>query len=245
MKILMKKRKKFRRDTVTLLEKFVARIEEICSHGGNFLFRGQLEDDKLVPKFFCADTDIEFKTPRTEKVMLTDFKRRGRPFVRIEPQSEYEWLALARHHGMPTRLLDWTSSALAALWFAVSDTQKKSAGAVWVLKFEEGDVNDFNEGDDPFEITKTKIFCPKHIEKRFIAQGGWFTIHCNRTPLDKEKNFKIKKITIPRKQFNHIRFSLNICGMNQVTLFPALGGLSKHISWQNSKAYLNRKSGRS
>lgn len=94
----------------------------------------------------------------------------------------------------------------------------------------------------PYELKETKVFCPTHIENRFIAQGGWFTIHnYNRRtiPLNKEMNFKnkLQPIIIKRSAFNNIRFSLNQCGINTLSLFPDFGGLCQHINWINSRKY--------
>ena len=52
------------------------------------------------------------------------------------PQTDWDWIFLMQHHRVPTRLLDWSESPLAALWFAVNSSDPRDAtidGAVWCL----------------------------------------------------------------------------------------------------------------
>jgi hypothetical protein len=221
-----------------LASEYTAYIEQQFD-ADDLLFRGQSEDHPLLPRI--ARLRLKSDLVRTEQEMLRDFKLQALPHLSMRPESDWDWLALAQHHGMATRLLDWTANPIAALWFAVEcPATRNRPGVVWIFDTKHADYADNRE--DPFAGTRTRLFRPRHITKRIIAQFGWFTVH---TYLGERKRFipleinalykkRLTKLLIPASAFSQIRRELDRWGFNAAALFADLDGLCRHVQWQHS-----------
>jgi len=227
--------------TIRSFAQYAKFISEECDQD-NLLFRGQRRDWPLLPKLARLRLHQGVSFAEAEKAMLADFKRQAIPFLQILPDDDWNWLALAQHHGMATRLLDWTLNPFAALWFAVEKPPLgQDAGVVWIFEPRPSDfVKDLSVR--PFAIRTTRVFRPTHITQRIIVQSGWFTAHRYLRRQDKFVSFetsathrqRLRKLLIPASAFSPIRRELDRCGFNAAALFADLDGLAQHIEWQNS-----------
>lgn len=150
----------------------------------------------------------------------------------------YQTLALAQHHGLPTRLLDWTTNPLVALFFACTGNPEEDA-VIYVAN--SAQFNDQVEGS-PVDCMDVALYRPPHISPRITEQEGLFTVHPSGQldiPLDSLKNeegelFAFEKLLIPAKNKEKCLVSLDKLGVNQEKLFPGLDGISAYLQWKYS-----------
>jgi hypothetical protein len=101
-------------------------------------FRGQADASwRLRPKLY-RDPQPKRDLRTLEDEFQQEFIVRAPSLSPERPQNSWDWYFLMQHSGAPTRLLDWTESALIALYFAVRNKSgglnKHKDSAVWVLE---------------------------------------------------------------------------------------------------------------
>jgi hypothetical protein len=97
-----------------------------------YIYRGlNLASDRLTTSLHRLGGDI----PTLEKHLLRNFRKYAHT-SEISGGNTWNWLALAQHHGLPTRLLDWTYSPLIAAHFALTDLESfNEDGVIWALNY--------------------------------------------------------------------------------------------------------------
>lgn len=192
----------------------------------HFIFRG--EDDAgytLQPKYGRHNSSVRRDSLSIEKHMLNEFKRRGAPHVTHLPTNDWEWLAVAQHFGLATRLLDWTENPLVATFFATASDNLEDR-VLYVLR--KGDFPSANEVASPFKIRKVTMYMPKHMATRITAQSGVFTVHPQ--PASVFQHDALERWIIKSEAVIDIMITLDSYGFNSASVFPGLDGLALHVN---------------
>ncbi len=200
------------------------------SCGEDWIFRGHADAGwKLIPK-------AGRKPYLGHEVALFDsWKRQAVGHVSSNLTSDWDWLAIAQHHGLATRLLDWSTNPLNAAYFAVKE-RRAGPAIIHAAKF--GDR--FNRSaetlfEHPLKCDGVVIFRPCGVVPRIIRQGGLFTVHGPpENPLESLVSARIvelKQIVIAESYRPKLLAELARYGVNSASLFADLDGLSSYFNW--------------
>lgn len=206
----------------------------------------------LTPSLYRPPFELQ-----QEASLINSFKQNAVQFVDQRPQSEWEWLFLARHHSVPTRLLDWSESPLIGLYFAVADdaaTNDVKDGAVWVLRPTELNrlaaivlpdkralpiFEDNNErlrqylpstlaSEQQTAVIPAAGIAIRH-SKRMQAQHSVFTVfHRDQTPIESiGDGYHIARYIVPAKAKVRIRRQLDALKIDRLAVFPELDNAAR------------------
>jgi hypothetical protein len=211
-------------------------------HIASWFYRGHEDSSyKLVPGLYRHDPREAFSDwDEMEEYMTSIFKLEATPFLSHPPEHDLDWLVLAQHHGLPTRLLDWTTNPLIGLYFAVAGRPERDAD-VWCLGFHS--TNNCLTESTYFARRKTLkkseiIYFPKHLSPRVTNQSGCFTIHKSPIPLNEDEEMKwlfaFTRVQIIASEKPRILDELYNLGIHRGFIYPGLEGIAKRLVYEVS-----------
>jgi hypothetical protein len=218
------------------------------------LFRGHSDARWKLLCGLGRINEATFKKKDLEALLYSDFLSLAGPLLSRQ-DSPWDVVFSMQHHGLPTRLLDWSTTFSVALYFALKpyfldESLRRSldqAPCIWILN--PFDLNlittaaavipnpnlDFDESYEEYFILESKrmessvvAISPSRTSRRLAAQQGFFTLHASIfTPLEDVPGAFLKQFMIPLTALDDAISFLSLAGMNEYTLFPDLDGLAR------------------
>lgn len=228
---------------------------DIDNEAGPVWYRGHSDQTwKLLPAY------DRLAAPPPEYVLLNRFRQNANLLLssRQVPKTDFDWMFIMQHYGVPTRLLDWTESPLIGLYFALELGNPETLnhdGALWVLyphhlnhmtnsesyipAFEEElylgsySVENYAKGKDKGILPVAAMATRNN--PRIQAQLGVFTIsHLEKRPLERVGKGHIRKYVVPSASKRLISEELSLLGVSKFQVFPELAVIGEMIKEQLS-----------
>ncbi|WP_207720951.1 FRG domain-containing protein [Clostridium gasigenes] len=215
----------------------------------------------LLPGALRKDASGNFKyTRQSIAYFLNEFKVNSHNYMKrpSDIENNYEWMIYGQHYGIPTRLLDFTTSHIISLMFAVEsafEDKESEDGVVWfldpiklnnescyrsqIITLSDNENISLDNCNGPIVIQGRKL------NKRINAQSGLF-IYFQDSSDALENIIKrediLKKVIIKQECKRDILVSLYSMGIGMTQIYPELSSVAKDIIMkENIKQYLREE----
>jgi hypothetical protein len=249
-------------ETVESIRQYVELIEGILA-GGNSVpwYRGcRAGHSELKPTLFRHRDVVDIDSlKKLERQVLSRFKQQCVPYLTRSLDEPWEYVFLAQHFGVPTRLLDWTENPFVALYFALETNPSLDDcgdSTIWILdpakwnqfvlaqsSYEGGPLStddpDFT-GYEPSPAGPTRKdpvgIYGTHNSARIVAQKGVFTIFgLNISPMEEmylASDYPadcLVRVNLPSDRLDGLRAGLSSIGITHSVIWQDLDGLARDI----------------
>lgn len=240
-------------ETIRTIDELLTLITALQQKHNQLLwFRGVANEDwDLVPSIQRSQNRVA-----AERFITNDFYIKARQVMEHAPDKKNysAWMSIMQHFGLPTRLLDWSSSPLIATFFAVEKYKDfpHANACVWILVpgllnraegfgdciYPVDAITAQNmllpafKGRGQVEELNDKILACHSTENnlRMYSQQANFTIHNSQKRLanicDSDMLYKIR---IPSAERARLLDNLEIFGITESFVYPDLDHISKDI----------------
>lgn len=235
-------------DKISSLSDYFAVISSAVGASSPFWFRGH---SNITHSLTPSALRLRSVARRSQALsLLSEFKRIADMKLSRPPtfDNELMWVQIAQHYGLPTRLLDWTESASAALYFACQDPATDGALFILnpvelnrlsyplkprvldpqhdqklILQYLKSGVRETKRGRYPLAVS------PVWNSERLMIQKGAFTLHGSRLSLDRGRVPSLVALMILREAKASLLTELERIGVDEMTLFPELEHTCRHL----------------